>query len=283
MREQGLALRLGVVAVVAALTGAAFAAEDPFERAAAEMKQELSDDFIIERVGVFVVAGDLPRRRFDRFKRHTVEACARALWKDFFDKKPKAPIKVYLFRGKASYEKWVRELAGFKPRTPYGFYLPRRRSLLMNIATGGGTLVHEMTHALMDPDFPDCPTWFFEGLGSLFEQCTVTRDGHIRGLVNWRLPVLRKGGFIGLEKLVTMTDAKFRGENEGAHYANARYLCLYLQERGLLRKFYKEFRAAHKARRDLTGWATLRKVIEESPEQFEKQWHEWVGTLKWRE
>jgi len=167
---------------------------DPFADAAVKMKEELDGSFIIERTGVFVVAGDLPRRSFDRYKQSTVEGCSEALANDFFDEAPDYPIRVYLFSGKASYEKWVQKLAGFKPRTPYGFYLRSRKSLMMNIATGGGTLVHEMTHALSAVDFPDCPMWLFEGLGSLFEQCHVTNDGHIRGRVNWRLPVLRRGG-----------------------------------------------------------------------------------------
>ena len=270
----------------------AFAADDAAElkkalaRAEAEMRTELGAGFIVERAGIFVVAGDFARKDFTRFKKHTVEDCADALWGDFFDDKPRRPIKIYLFLGKTSYKKWVKKLAGFEPKTPYGFYLRDRRSMMMNIGTGGGTLVHEMTHALTDADFPDCPTWLFEGLGSLFEQCRITRDGHIEGLVNWRLPVLRKGGFVPIEELVKMSNAEFRGDNEPNNYANARYLCFYLQEQGLLTKFYKAFRKAHKADEDETGWETFKKTIEAvsgSPAEFEKEWHAWVETLEWPE
>ena len=275
--------RAGAVLLLVLASGSLRAAPDAFEKAAAEMKKELGRGFIVERTGVFVVAGDLSRSSFNRFKKHTIEDCAAALWKGFFSKRPDYPIKIYLFRGKASYEKWVRKLAGFKPHSPFGFYLPGSKKLMMNISTGGGTLVHEMTHALTDPDFPNCPTWFFEGLGSLFEQCYVGRDGHFRGRVNWRLPGLQKGGFVRLEKLITMSNAEFRGEKESLHYANARYLCLYLQQRGLLRKFYKKFRDAHGAGKDKTGWASFKQVIggPRSPAEFEKAWHAWVKTLKW--
>ena len=259
------------------------ASNEAFTKAAAEMRKELGNGFIIERTGVFIVAGDISRRTFNRFKNRTVRDCARALARDFFDTKPDYPVRVYLFSGKASYEKWVLKLAGFKPHTPYGFYLPSQKALMMNIATGGGTLVHEMTHALADVDFPDCPTWFFEGLGSLFEQCAIARGGHIKGRVNWRLPVLRKGGFVPLEKLITQSDQEFRGDKEPLNYANARYLCFYLQERGLLAKFYKTFRTAHKAGTDKTGWDSFKKVIGEPPATFEKKWHAWVKTLKWPE
>jgi hypothetical protein len=274
--------RVTTALMICACLAGVCVAQDAFERDLVEMKKELGKGFIIERTGVFVIAGDVSRRQFDRSKRHTVEACARALWKEFFDRKPAKPVRVYLFRGKESYNKWVEKLAGFKPRTPYGFFLRRRRSLMMNIATGGGTLVHEMTHALMDADFPDCPTWLFEGMGSLYEQCWVTRAGHIRGRVNWRLPGLRKGGFVKLETLIKTTTAEFRGDKESLNYANARYLCFYLQQRGMLARFYKAFRDAHKAGKDTTGWDTFKKTVGEGPAEFEKKWHAWVKTLKWK-
>ncbi len=255
--------------------------EAGLEAAAKAVRAELDNSFIVGRTGVFVVAGDLQRDAFDRLMKGTVQGCSTALFNDFFQTKPASPIKIYLFADKTSYEKWVKKLAGFDPHSPYGFYLPDRRAMMMNIATGGGTLVHEMTHALTHADFPGCPTWLFEGLGSLFEQCQTTRDGHIQGLVNWRLPILQKGGFVPLQTLVEMTDAEFRGEKESLNYANARYLCLYLQQRGLLTKFYAAFREAHKAGKDKSGWDTLKLTIGQPPEEFEKQWHEWVKTLKW--
>ena len=42
---------------------------------------------------------------------------------------------------------------------------------IMNIATGGGTLVHEIVHPYVEANFPGCPAWFNEGLGSLYEAC----------------------------------------------------------------------------------------------------------------
>ena len=48
----------------------------------------------------------------------------------------------------------------------------------MNISTGGGTLVHEIVHPFIQSNFPNCPSWFNEGLGSLYEQCRE-RNGKI--------------------------------------------------------------------------------------------------------
>ena len=51
---------------------------------------------------------------------------------------------------------------------------------MMNIGTGGGTLVHEIVHPFVAANFPHCPPWFNEGLGSLYEQCGE-EDGRIHG------------------------------------------------------------------------------------------------------
>ena len=75
----------------------------------------------------------------------------------------------------------------------YGYYKPQQRTLVMNISTGGGTLVHELTHALIDFDFPLVPDWFNEGLASLHEACHILPDeSRIEGLTNWRLPGLQQ-------------------------------------------------------------------------------------------
>src|SRR6185369_3440763 len=116
----------------------------------------------------------------------------------------------------------------------------------MNIATGTGTLVHEIVHPYVRANFPRCPAWFNEGLGSLYEQCGE-RDGHIVGYPNWRLPGLQRAiqasSVPSFAELTATTDAQFYGEDKGTNYAEARYLCYYLQEQGLLHKFYRAFAA----------------------------------------
>ena len=135
------------LAALAVLAGHSVAAKDRSPRQRRRCARNSAAGSFCNEAGCSLLLRGTPHRaRYDRYKRHTVEACAKALWKGFFDKKPDHPIKVYLFRGEAVYEKSVPKLAGFKPRTPYGFYLPSSEALMMNIDTGGGTLVHEMTH-----------------------------------------------------------------------------------------------------------------------------------------
>ena len=110
----------------------------------------------------------------------------------------------------------------------------------MNIATGGGTLVHEIVHPFVAANFPACPSWFNEGLGSLYEQCSE-RDGRIEGLSNWRLAglqsAIRAGRLPTFEALTATTDREFYDADPGTNYSQARYLCYWLEQHQLLRPF----------------------------------------------
>ena len=104
---------------------------------------------------------------------------------------PRDIVEVWLFGDARSYRRHALAIFGDRPDTPYGYFTPEHQALVMNIATGGGTLVHELVHPYIDNDFPRCPSWLDEGLASLFEQCQ-DHGGHIWGLTNWRLPGLQE-------------------------------------------------------------------------------------------
>jgi len=279
--------RLALLAGMASCFSArCLAGPDEAEVAArlARMRTELDATFLVQREGLFLVAGNLPRAQFDSFRRHTIGAASESLWRSLFAKRPDHPITVYLFADDASYRDGAKRLFGDTDVSHFGYYKPSSHTLVMNIGTGGGTLVHEMTHALMAPDFPNAPAWFSEALGSLYEQCQVGLSS-LRGLVNWRLPALQKaidaGQLIPLAKLVATTDAEFRGQNVGLHYAEARYLALYLQEKGLLPRFYRAFR--DKFEDDPTGAKPLAAVTGLALPALEKEWVAWVKTLRFPE
>jgi hypothetical protein len=148
----------------------------------------------------------------------------------------------------------------------------------MNIATGGGTLVHEIVHSFIGTNFPACPVWFNEGLASLYEQ-SAQRDGHIIGKTNWRLPILQKatsaGSLPSFGKLTATDTQSFYNNGRATNYAQARYLCYYLQEHGLLHRYYEAFVANQKT--DPTGYATLMQVLKEADmDAFQKSWEKWV-------
>jgi len=253
---------------------------DVFGDAVKEMREQLGAGFLVRQSGIFICAGNLPKREFDAIVDGTVTRGAEALWGQYFVKKPTYPIRVYLFADKVSYDTYARALFGDADISPFGYYKPDKKALVMNIATGTGTLVHEMTHALMAPDFPDAPTWFSEGIASLYEQCRFAKGG-LTGMVNWRLPVLRAGQqkktTLPLAKLIATSREEFLDENLGVHYAQARYFCFYLQEHGKLVEYYRTFRDNYTG--DPTGAKSLVKVLKKPVAEVEKDWLKWVKGL----
>jgi len=147
---------------------------------------------------------------------------------------------------------------------------------------GGGTLVHEIVHPFMRANFPKCPPWLNEGMGSLYEQASE-RDGRICGLTNWRLAglqeAIREGAVPPFAELTAMDDNAFYRSDKGTNYAQARYLCYYLQEAGLLVKFFHLFLAAQGD--DPTGYATLMQALDaKDMDAFKKKWEAFVLKLK---
>jgi hypothetical protein len=232
----------------------------------------------------WVLAGDMSQDDLDGWYTKTVGPAQRAMAHAYFRTPPDRPIALLLFSGERSYNHYARQLFGEEGISVYGYYKPQERTLIMNIGTGAGTLVHEMTHALISFDFPQVPDWFNEGLASLHEASQIRRDeSGIDGLTNWRLPGLQKavrdGRLASLFDLLGETN--FRGEHVGLNYAYARYACLFMQRRGALVDFYDHFRAAHE--RDSEGAATLLALFPgASWEQLDREFRAWVLSLEWK-
>jgi hypothetical protein len=250
-----------------------------------ELKKKLpSDDFTIVEAPPFVVIGDDQPAEVRRRAKDTVEWAVEKLKAAYFEKDPEDILDIWLFKDKESYEDNAQKLFHTKPDTPYGYYSPTDKALIMNIATGGGTLVHEIVHPFVAANFPDCPAWFNEGLGSLYEQCGE-EDGQIHGYTNWRLPdlqaAIRKHRVPSFKTLCSTTSEEFYEKDRGTNYAQARYLCYYLQQEGLLQKFYHRFCANRKD--DPTGYATLQEVLgRKDMSVFQKEWEEYVLKLRFR-
>ena len=259
--------------------GAGSFSKAEFDFHIAQLKKRLpSSDFTIVVQPPFVVVGDEPEEVVKERAAETVKWAVDKLKQDFFTNDPQVILDIWLFKNEFSYTKHTRLLFNDTPTTPYGYYSREHRALIMNISTGGGTLVHEIVHPFMEANFPACPAWLNEGMGSLYEQCGE-QDGHIYGYVNWRLPGLQKAikadEVQSFATLLALDRNAFYGDKTGVNYAQSRYLCYYLQEKGLLVKFYKQFVANHK--RDPSGLQTLKAVLGESDmERFQKKWERFV-------
>lgn len=223
-------------------------------------------------------APDVVKTRAER----TIKWAVDLLKQEYFKDDPRDIIDVWLFKNKESYEEYNEKLFGSPPTTPFGFYSSTNKALVMNIKTGGGTLVHEIVHPFIESNFPECPAWFNEGLASLYEQCGE-KNSRIWGQTNWRLRGLqgtiasdRLGSF---EELCATTSREFYHDDRGTNYAQARYLCYYLQQKGLLHDFYHDFRKSVDL--DPTGYRTLTKTLgNPDMEEFNRQWQEYVLNLR---
>lgn len=253
------------------------------DAAAEQLRAARSDDgFTVLVQPPFIVAGDEAPEQVQRRATKTI-GWATALLKDaYFEHDPPDAPTVWLFRDDASYRRWAKQLFDDEPDTPYGYFTAEHNALVMNISTGGGTLVHELVHPFIDANFPSCPSWFDEGLASLYEQCGE-RDGKIVGFENWRLPGLQAHINAGtnptFETLTHTSRDAFYADETGVHYAQARYLAFYLQHEGLLRRYYHAFHEGSAS--DPSGYETLKSVLGTNDmKAFEQEWMRFVLSLK---
>ncbi len=247
-------------------------------RRAALDKKLAGQGYTVLIEGPYVIIGDEAPAQVKKTTTGFFRWTYTLLEKDFFAKRPAKLIEVWLFKNEKSFRKGAKKFFNDEPDTPYGYYSPSDDALIMNVR-GLGTLSHEMVHPYIEANFPNGPSWFNEGLASLFEQ-PGEKNGHIVGGVNWRLPNLQReirGKTLpAMTKLLGTTRDGFYEADFDA-YAYARYLLYYLQEKGKLHEFWTKFLADTK---DLTGQTALEAVVGQDLATFEPIWRTWVLALK---
>jgi hypothetical protein len=199
---------------------------------------------------------------------------------DFFAQAPQHIEELWVLKDVSSYRRISKDVFDYTPETPLGYYLSSRNALIMNIKPGYGTLVHEMVHPFMHQNWHDAPAWLNEGLASLFE-FPFEEHGHMKGRVNWRLRGL-KIGFSrkvvpSFSVLTHLSTNAFYDDPHGVHYAQARYICYWLQQKGLLVTYVK--RAQEMKATDATGWTALEEVLEADPDTQFLEWERFVTAL----
>jgi hypothetical protein len=259
---------------MASVAAASPSQQDLEDRAQALQKQLAGTTMTVMVESPFVVVGDMGAKETRRIATGFLRSKTSMLEKDFFPQRPDKLIEVWLFKNEKSFRAGAKKFFDDTPDTPFGYYSPDHSAMIMN-ANGLGTLSHELVHPYMEKNFPNVPSWFNEGLASLYEYPGEAK-GHIIGHVNWRLPELKreitKKTLPTLVKLLGTTTDEFYNADWDA-YAQARYLCYYLQEHGQLHAFYDKFKADTK---DETGQAALESVLGEKLADFEPKWRAWV-------
>ncbi len=252
----------------------------------ADLRSMTGDDFLCVQRDRFLVASDLGPGEYEYLVDGVLDFCRNALSRVYFDnvKSPAKTVNIFIFRDYTSYEHGIRRFLGMEPITPYGHYGHSQKYIVVNYDTGPGTMVHELTHALMSDDFPEAPIWLAEGMASLYEHCRAEGDV-LRGDDNWRLPELKaalEGGYLTpLQTLFAMTPQTFNSVKVSLNYAQTRYFCKYMEELGLLPIVYKDFRA--RPFLDPTGGKFVAKAFGKPLESVEAAWRNWISFQYWKE
>src|SRR5215472_8565818 len=111
----------------------------------AEIRRITPPGFTLVVEQPFVVVGDEAPDVVQSRAVKTVKWAVEKLKQDYFENDPET-IDIWLFRDKDSYEQNARSLFNETPTTRFGYYSAAHHALIMNISTGGGTLVHEIVH-----------------------------------------------------------------------------------------------------------------------------------------
>jgi hypothetical protein len=227
---------------------------------------------------VFVVVGQQDGRAL-------MERAVAAYFNQRFDRRPERAISVYLFASSARYEAYCQKHLGEPCLSVYGFYRPDLRRIVMNAGLGLGTLTHELVHPIMQSDFPRAPTWIDEGIASLYEAPVIPRPGEIHGRKNWRYPRLIRAlslaeerGKVSVERLFSLSDARFRDQDEDLNYALARYVCQWLDERRALWPFYRGWRDGYQSDKD--GSVAFARATGMTPKEATAPFLTWLRRLK---
>lgn len=256
------------------------------KRASTETARQLSRNMTAECQILlrppYVIAGDFHAKELQRYYNEIILPVEQALLASYFRERPTEPVTILLFSNDTRYQQYAQKLDNRLATGYYGYYNRTKRRILINISTGSGTLVHELTHSFTQKDFPTLPEWLDEGLASLHEESDFNKAGtRLVGFSNWRLPLLKNG--IQQKKIQSlrslMTSQKLRSNKQEIDYAHARYFCLFLQQKNLLVPFYREFRRNQMG--DPSGLKTLLKVTgNESLDDIEAEFFTWVTQLK---
>jgi hypothetical protein len=248
------------------------------DRAAARYRKVLPSEWTFAVYPPYVLGGDLTGEQLETIYRDTVAPTARALGICYFDRVPAEPITILMLSSPESYARCTSALGDGDREEYAGIYVRAERRLVLNIKTGEGTLAHELTHALAHVDFPELPEWIDEGLASLHEECAFSEDGlRLIASPNWRGKLLQQAlAADQLPPLAELLTKRFgRTALAPLDYAQARYLCLFLQERQLLGPFYRKCRA-NIAIDPTGGWSLVAILAHDRIEEVDADFRAWL-------
>jgi len=203
---------------------------DQFDQKIQRLRRQLTPTFRLSNAGPFLVASELPRYITDTYRTYSITWLHEHMMQEYCHTPPSVGEKIiFLFLNQASYDGFMRKQLG--RRLPETIGVTTKQAILVNAASGSGTLVHELVHSYLQADFPGIPDWLEEGISTLYEQSAEV-DGRIIGLINFRLQTFREAmladRLIPLKRLLRRERAQYDTDELDLYYAQVRYFCYYL-------------------------------------------------------
>ena len=247
------------------------------------MRDQLGGGCLVVVRPPFVLGGDSNAATLERTYSVTIEPARQAMAHCYFARTPNKPTTLLLFSNDSTYRRFAERLFFDRDISRFGYYKPGRNTVVVNLQWGDGPLLHELTHALMEFDFPDASAWLSEGLASLHEASHIRRRDQgsiLEGRVNWRLNVLKGRMRVGrLPPFERLTEIPNLNDDAAAvNFAQARYFCMFLQRKGVLAEVYRRYRAGR--REDPRGQrAVLAMFPGHTWDDLDAEFRAWVMSL----
>jgi hypothetical protein len=211
---------------------------------------------------------------------------------------PDHSVTVDLFSSHAAYVAFSKARYGVDPephepenKALFGYYRNDTREMLVDGASGWGTLVHELTHPFIQRDWDRAPTWLSEGIASLFEAYAFAPDGSIHGVTNWRYDTLRgamdspdSGPRMHLQALFDTSNDDFEqsdGVTQGRWYSLARFVCQWLDSADAGHKLW-DFYALYRDTQDQdpSGLTAFTRALGWTASDADARWLAYVRRLR---
>lgn len=241
-------------------------------------KSKIENPLII-RYRYFVIFSNLEPELTYKLIQNDIKNTVTTMQNFYTQKSPDSVTAVFLFNDFNSYKDFSVKTIDLNADdlSLYGFYKISMNTIAVRYLSWKGSLSHEVTHAMIQPDFPEVPSWFNEGMAALHEYGKFI-NGKLITSFSWRIISLRQAfkenSYIPLRTLMETNDEEFYSERPSYHYAQSCYLLMYLQDKGLLVEYYKLFRGSYED--DRTGITQLESVLNMPLEKFEPQYIEYV-------
>ena len=243
----------------------------------------IPDGMSITKFRHFVIFSDMDDELTYKLIDNDIRNTTDAMTNNYVNKMPDKITPIYLFEEYDEYRKFVLKNFDIAENdiSPYGFFKISKNVIVIRYVSWKGSILHEVTHRFIRSDFPDAPSWFDEGFASLNEKSTF-KNGNLIGDFSLRIIPLRRAiqnnTYTDLKHLMNTNDEELYGKRTSYYYAQSRYLLMYLQQSGLLDKYYKKFRDSYSD--DETGISQLEETTGKPLNIIENDYLDFIKSFK---